>query len=274
MRLVRPDFALTEQNPAAVAELCRGLGGSPLAIELAAARASALPVGQIAARLDDHLRLLGGADRTAPARQRSLRATLDWSHALLGPPERALFRRLAVFAGAWTFPAAEAVCAGGDVDPVDALDGLVGLVEKSLVAATNPDAQEGRYRLPEPVRQYAAERLAQSGEADVVRHRHACFYAELADAAKGGLLGPDQGAWLRRLDRDHNDLRVALGWWAGHDRGRCCRMAGALGRFWAVRGHLTEGRSWLARHAEAAEAAAADRVDALYWAGDPRVPAG
>ncbi len=167
-RLARPDFAITDDNAAAVGEICRRLDGMPLAIELAAARVRALSLAEILEGLRDRFRLLTGGARTAVRRQQTLRASVDWSHALLTEPERVLFRRLAVFLGGFDLDAAQAVAGGGDVERYQVLDLLTLLVDKSLVVADNSGGRT-RYRLLETVRQYALEKLGESGEADAVR---------------------------------------------------------------------------------------------------------
>lgn len=240
----RPDFALGPENARAVAEICRRLDGMPLAVELAAARAGVLGVGEVAERLKDALGLLTGGSRTAAPRQRTLRATLRWSHDLLDAPERRLFARLSVFAGGWTLEAAEAVGRAGEGDD-GVLEGLSGLVDKSLVAAEAAGAGAVRYGMLEPVRQYARERLEASDEADAALGRHAEYFLEQAEAARSGMFGPRQQRWLDRLEREHDNLRAALGWLLERRDGRCLRLGVALSRFWYTRGYLGEGRRWL-----------------------------
>jgi predicted ATPase/class 3 adenylate cyclase len=239
---VRPGFALSEENAAAVARVCRRLDGLPLAIELAAARIKALTPEQIAARLDDRFRLLTGGSRTALPRQQTLRAAVDWSYDLLDVPERALLARLAVFAGGWTLEAAEAVCADA-VLPADAvLDLLLRLVDKSLVVAEEHGAA-ARYRMLETIREYAAARLAETGRDEAPRARHAAHYLALAEAAEPGLTGPSERSWLEQLECEHDNLRAAMQWAVASGEGELgLRMGGALWRFWAMRGHLAEGR--------------------------------
>jgi predicted ATPase len=196
-------FELTEENAPAVAQLCRRLDGVPLAIELAAARTNVLSASQISARLEDSLMLLAGTDRTAPTRQRTLRGTLDWSYELLGENERKLFGRLSVFAGGWTLEAAEAVGAGEGVEEEEVLELLSGLVDKSLVVAEAGPEGVSRYRMLEPVRQYARERLEGRGEADAARRRHAAFFLALAEddgTGAGGVAGA-AGDRARQLPR-------------------------------------------------------------------------
>jgi len=260
-RAVEPAFAVTDQNARAVAQLCRRLDGMPLAIELAAARVRTLPVEQIAARLDDRFRLLTGGSRTALARHQTLRATIDWSYDLLTETERAVLRRLSVFAGGATLEAAEAVCAGHGVDAMDVLDALGRLVEKSLVFS-EAAAAEARFRLLETVREYARGRLVEAGEAEGTMRRHRDWYlAMVDDASQAFFQGPEPVEWLRRLDREHDDLRVALEWSLGEpgEGSAGLRMASGLWRYWEIRGHLTEGRALL----EQATAAVGGEVSAL-----------
>jgi predicted ATPase/DNA-binding CsgD family transcriptional regulator len=255
-KAVAPEFVLSPENVAAVAGVCVRLDGLPLAIELAARRTKVLAVQQIASRLDGCLRVLGEGRRAALPRHRTLHATLDWSHDLLTEPERVVFRRVSVFAGGFTLDAAEAVCLGeGDTNDEltgeDVLDLVAHLVDKSLVFVVAEEKQV-RYRMLETVRQYARQRLADSGEQDATRRRHAHWYLAFALEAESRLRGPDQGAWLDRLQTEHDDLRAALRW--SHDeRGEPelgLRLAAALWWFWVIRGHLGEGLQWLARAAD------------------------
>lgn len=244
-RAVAPDFRLTADNAATVAQICTRLEGIPLAIELAAARVRVLAIEQILARLDDCIRLLTGGSRVGPTRQQTLRATLDWGYLLLSDVERATFRRLAAFAGGWSLEAAEAICAGPGDDPADVLDLLTALVDKSLVQVEiGPDA--AWYRLLEPVRQYAARCLDDAGEMDATRARHAAYFADLAARSATALAGPGQLAWLRLLDRDQANLRAALRWIGERgDTARSLRMATALMTYWEARGQAFEGQGWL-----------------------------
>jgi predicted ATPase/class 3 adenylate cyclase len=208
-----PAFRITDDNAAAIAEICRRLDGIPLALELAAARVRVMAVEKIAERLHDRFRLLAGGDRTALPRQQTLRALIDWSFDLLDDDERTLFGRVAVFAGGFTLEAAEAVGAGGDIAAPDVLDILARLVEKSLVVI---EAGGERYRMLETVRQYAQEKLDASGEADATRIRHLDCYVALAETARPELTGPNQAQWLRRLDLDLDNILAA------HE---CCNRA-------------------------------------------------
>ena len=269
-RAVDPAFALTWANAAPIAAVCRRLDGLPLALELAAARVRILPPAALLARLDAALPLLAGGARDLPARQRTMRDTIAWSYDLLDSDERTLFRRLAPFAGGWTLAAAETICRDCELEPgrtsadinaseaagaapvlkpqAEALDLLAGLVEQSLVvAATGAAGEETRYRLLEPIRQYALERLAETGEEDRARARHAAYFLALAEQAGPELRRADQARWLDRLERERDNLRTALDWLLARGRmGEAARLGQALYRFWWVRGHHAEGRHWRA----------------------------
>jgi predicted ATPase/DNA-binding XRE family transcriptional regulator len=261
-----PRFALSEHNAAAVAAICWRLDGLPLAIELAAARVAALPPAEIAARLDDRFALLTGGSRTAPPRQQTLRATLDWSYDLLDEAERALLRRLAAFAGGFTLAAAEVVVAGEGVVEGDVLDLLTRLVTKSLVQVED-QGETARYRLLETVRAYGWRRLREAGETDLAQRRHAAWCAALAEQAEPALDTRDQLGWLACLDAEQDNLRAALAWSLEHDPAINLRLAAGLTRYWLLRGRSAEGRDWLGRRLARAPAPAADRARALWCAG-------
>jgi len=241
-----PSFSLNPKNAIAVTEICRRLEGIPLAIELAAARVGALSLEQISQRLNDSLKLLTGGSKTQMAKQRTLRGALDWSHQLLSEDEKELFGRLSVFAGGWTLEASEAVGSGQGIEEDEVLDLLSELVEKSLVVARGSERGGVRYRLLEPVRQYARERLGRSGEGEEVQRRHANFFLTLAEEAEQRLWGPEDREWLERLEAEHDNTRAALSWALG--RGEIeqgLRLAGALWPFWEARGYYYEATRWL-----------------------------
>jgi non-specific serine/threonine protein kinase len=244
---VQPEFILTERNAAAVARICHRLDGIPLALELAAARTRALGINQILERLDNSVLLLVGGSRTGPTRQQTLRATLDWSYALLNEPERAVFRRVAVFADSCTLEAAETVCADVEVPNSGVLDVLARLVDKSLVVVDQSDGNT-RYRLLEPVRQYAEEQLVARTERDATRQRHALFYLAFAEprAQNTNTGGPQRLPATRELAREYPNLRAALAWSieAGETQ-LGLRLAGSLLFFWQIYGSLNEGRGWV-----------------------------
>jgi predicted ATPase/DNA-binding CsgD family transcriptional regulator/Tfp pilus assembly protein PilF len=255
-RAARPDFAVADEEAPAVAEVCRRLDGLPLAIELAAARVRALPVPALLDRLERRLPLLTGGARDLPARQQTLRATIAWSHGLLEPEEQVLFRRLAVFRGC-TLEAAEAVCAAPAAQPrsasialpplrIDVLDGITSLVEKSLLRREETEDGQPWYVMLETIGEFAAERLAEGGDAPAVRRRHILYYLELAEAADSELHGAQQQRWLTRLEREHDNLRAALdGCLALGHAEPAYRLALALWWFWQVHGYASEGRERL-----------------------------
>lgn len=247
-------FKVTADNVAAVAEICRRLDGLPLAIELAAARVRLLPPAALLARLEGRLPELGGGLRDLPARQQTMAATLDWSHALLDPDQQVLFRRLSVFRGGWTLALAEAVCAeDGETDPptraalIDVYEALSALVDMSLVQPVSRD-DEVRFTMFRVVAEYAALRLAEAGEEDEVAGRHAAAMAALAAERRQSLLGGAQVDVLERLAAEHANLRAALDWrLARGDGDAALALAADLWRYWYLRGHLQEGRAYLAR---------------------------
>jgi predicted ATPase len=208
----RPGFALSETNVAAVSEVCRRLDGIPLAIELAAARVNAMTPAEIANLLDERFRLLTGRRRTAVERHQTLRATVDWSYGLLSATERTVFDRLAVFSGGFTLAAATAVVSGDGIETWDVVDGVAGLVAKSMVVAEPGDGEHTRYQLLETLRQYGRERLDEDGETDRWRRRHARHFAAFAAEVGRGLRGRDELAWRERLMGDLDNLRSAVVW--------------------------------------------------------------
>jgi predicted ATPase/DNA-binding XRE family transcriptional regulator len=264
-RAVRSDFEVTADNTPAVIELCRRLDGLPLAIELAAARVGLLPPEAMLARLGNSLALLTNGARDLPDRQRTLRATLDWSYDLLEADERSLFAPLAVFVGGWTLDAAEAVCDLGDAAEV--LRHLSALVDKSLVQQTNAH-DEPHFTMLETVREYALERLEEGGEVEKFRRRHAGFYLRLAEEEERASRGPLQRAWLDRLEAEHDNLRTALEWSLAsqNDTELGLQLTGALSHFWYVRDHHNESRMWLERALKIGGGAAA-RARVLVSAG-------
>jgi predicted ATPase/DNA-binding SARP family transcriptional activator len=243
----RPDFALTADNVHAALAVCRRLDGLPLAIELAAARIRLLTPAQLQQRLAHSLDVLGAAAQDVPARQRTLRDTVAWSHDLLAPTERRVFRRLSAFAGGWTLDAAAAVAAAeDDGSTIDIVAALGALVDQSLVVAQPAgEGDETRYTMLETIREFAAERLDASPEADRIANRHGEVFLTLAEEAEPHLEGPDQGGWLERLDREYANLAVALRRLSNADADKALRLGGALWRFWWLRGRIAEGRRQL-----------------------------
>jgi predicted ATPase len=253
---VDPGFQLTESNARVVAEVCRRMEGLPLAIELAAARIKLLTPQEIQARLrgpepakegrESSLKLLTGGARDLPPRHQTLRGAIDWSYGLLGQGEQTLFARWSVFVGGCTLSAAEAICnATGDL-PFDALDGLSSLLEKSLLKREEA-LGESRFSMLEMILEYALEKLEGSGEAEVIRRRHAEYYLSLSEAAQPQISGAEQSLWLDRLERDHGNLRAALEWSRSQASSAelSLRLAASLALFWEFRGNFAEARQRL-----------------------------
>jgi predicted ATPase/DNA-binding SARP family transcriptional activator len=240
-RAVRPGFEVNAGNALAVARICRALDGMPLAIELAAARLNAMTVQQVEVRLDDRFRLLTGGNRTALARHQTLAAVVGWSWDLLDDAERALWRRLSVFAGGATLEAAEGACADDLVDADRVLDLLAALVDKSLLVMRD-DTEAPRYQMLEIIKAYGHERLVEAGELDALRRAHAAYFLELAETAEDHLLSAEQLDWLARLGADHDNLHAAVrAAVAAGDVHTAVRLVAALGLYWWLRGHKIEG---------------------------------
>jgi predicted ATPase/DNA-binding SARP family transcriptional activator len=259
--LVRPGFTLTAENAAAVSDICRQLDGIPLAIELAAARMSALTVAQLSARLADRFRLLTGGSRAGLTRHRTLQTAIDWSHELLNETEQVCFRRMAVFAGGCTIDAAEAVCPDEELPPGAVLDTVTALIDRSLLT-TEERAGSMRYGMLESIRQYALGRLSAAGEATALYRRQLAWLLDLAGQAD--LAGPDQAAWLDMLEDERDNFRAGLEWSlgprhadAGGDPAQALALVGALAPFWVVRGPVAVAR----RAIDAALAAAGPGAD-------------
>jgi predicted ATPase/DNA-binding XRE family transcriptional regulator len=244
-RAASPAFELEEGNASSVASICWRVAGLPLALELAAARVRFLSPSSLLTRLD--WALSAGWARDLPERQRTMRATLNWSHDLLSELERELFRRLSVFSGGFTLEAAEAVGAAAGVGVEDVLHLLGTLVEQSLVVAEpSSGAHEARYGMLEPVRQYSREKLEESGEGEDILRRHAEFFLALSEQAMSEFWGRRQDEWLERLERENDNLRAALGWALEAKEGEtAARFGWALYSFWWVRGYHREGRRWI-----------------------------
>jgi predicted ATPase/class 3 adenylate cyclase len=271
-RAVKPEFELTSENAPAVAEICARLDGLPLAIELGAARVRILSPQALLGRLSQRLALLKGGARDAPARQRTLRDTIEWSYGLLDASEQRLFARLSVFLGGRTIEAAEAVC-----DPLtteldmSVFDGVASLVEKSLLRQDEGPAGQPRFLMLETIREYALDRLERSGEGELLRQRHAHYFVALAEEAEPEILGADQVLWLERLEAERDNFRAALSWLL--ERGETelgLRLIGSLRRAWVARGYLSETRKWLEAAFEPS-AAVAPQVEAKARYGLGRV---
>jgi predicted ATPase/DNA-binding CsgD family transcriptional regulator len=248
---VKPDFQLTPSNARAIVEICVRLDGLPLAIELAAARIKLLTPQALLARLGQRLAVLTGGKRDAPARQQTLRETIDWSYRLLEVYEQHLFQRLSVFVGGCTLEAIEALCAALDGAAQEVLGSVTSLLDKSLLRSAASDGEESRLTLLETIREYSLECLVASGEMETIRRAHALYYLQLAEKAALELEGPQQTLWLALLEREHDNLRAAQLWLveqgaAGQNHTMALRLGGALLRFWIVHGYDSEGRNFLA----------------------------
>jgi non-specific serine/threonine protein kinase len=266
VQAVQPEFQLTADNAAVVAEICARLDGLPLAIELAAARIKLLPPKAMLARLQaSSLQLLTSGARDAPARQKTLHTTVQWSYDLLNDQEQRAFRWFAVFVGGGTLNAALAV-----LELPAALDALDSLVSKSLLRQVEISAVP-RLAMLETIREFGLEQLTQTAELDAARHAHAMYYLSLAEEAERHLTGAEQKAWLQGMEAEQDNLRAALRWAMEHRAGELAqRMAGALQPFWFVRGHWSEGRRWLEEALAIDSGATHDqpiRAKALYGAG-------
>ncbi len=283
-----PEFCLTDANAGAVATICHHLDGLPLAIELAAARVRLLPPPVLLQRLmamPGRLTMLTGGPRTLPARQQALRTTLAWSYDLLARREQLLYRRLGVFVGGCTMAAVAAVCAVAGDPGSEVLESLQALLDSSLIRQREGVGGEPRFTMLETIREYALEQLAASGELEQLQRQHAAYFVTLAETGADVPLG-QVGAWWDRVEEEHGNFRAALAWSHTQAEGDIgLRLAVALSRFWAQRGHLNEGSGWLA-HAVApypvgAEPIAAtsawfallgqalqERGTLAYWQGD------
>lgn len=273
---VKHGFSLEERNASFVAQICRRLDGIPLAIELAAARTRVLSIEEIAAHLDDRFSLLTAGSRTATPRHQTLRATINWSYDLLTEPEQILFRRLSVFTEGFTLEAAEAVCSGGVLKRREILDLLGRLVDKSLaIVEVDYRISETHYRLLETIRQYALEKLIETGEAPVVRDRHLEFYLALAVESEPKMFGRESALWFNRLDKELDNIRAAMEWAINSGKAdMALQIAGSLVYFWFAHGLV--GSEWHEKVQQAysrsegmqrtlARAKALNGIGFMYW---------
>jgi predicted ATPase/class 3 adenylate cyclase len=254
-RTILPSFQLTPTNARAIAEVCVQLDGLPLAIELAAARVRLLPPQALLARLSQRLHLLTGGPRSLPARQQTLRSTIQWSYDLLGHREQTLFRLLSLFVDGWTIEAAEALCQETGHADLDVLNSLSALLDNSLIQASDEGTEEPRFQMLQTVREFGLEQLTASGALEKTRAAHACYFLTLAEQAEPELHGPHQALWVARLEHEHDNLRTALEWaleqgrdeQAGERREIGMHLSAALRPFWLILGHYREARAFLER---------------------------
>lgn len=283
----KPDFVLNAGNAAAVADICIGLDGLPLAIELAAAKVKLLSPQALLARLQQRLVLLTGGAHDLPARQRTLRSEIAWSFDLLTPSEQVLFRRLAVFVGGFSLDAAQAVSNGAGDLRMDVLEGIASLVDQNLLRREQGPDSEPRFGMLETIREFGLEQLAAGGELEMLRRRHADYFLALSEAVEPELRGPNRRPWLARLEAENGNLRAALAWSqaaaspgadSGEDDGRRdhgVRMAAALTWFWFFGNHTREARGWFASilaaraipQSDGEQGATAALAQALWGAG-------
>ncbi|MFJ8025698.1 ATP-binding protein [Streptomyces sp. NPDC096311] len=264
---IRPGFAVSNTNHAAVVRLCARLDGIPLAIELAASRLRSLPLSEVADRLEDRFALLTGGSPAALPRQRTLRALIDWSHELCSAEERRLWARLSVFAGGFDLAAAEGVCADDRLPRTQIMDLVDHLVAQSVVQAVEHDGQV-RYRMLETIREYGWDRLAASGEDKALRTRHQEFFGDLADRIAATWYGPGQEEGLARLRADHRNLAAALEWSISNGPAKqALSLVAALRHHWCADGFLSEGRRWLDRILDLPGPPQPERTTALWVAG-------
>jgi predicted ATPase/DNA-binding CsgD family transcriptional regulator len=272
-RAIKPAFQLTPANAGAIAEICVRLDGLPLAIELAAARINLLSSRALLERLSHRLAVLTSTSQNMPARQQTLRSTLTWSYDLLSTEVQQLFGYLSVFVGGCTLEAVESVCCtnddSGTLSGFSILDGVASLVDTSLLNAAEQEDQEIHFTMLETIREFGWECLLSSGEARVIQRAHATYYLRLAEEAELKLIGLEQGAWLKRLEREHENLRAALQWWMDHGESEMAlRLGGALFRFWWMDGNVREGCEWLEKALMGSEETAVTvRAKALNCAG-------
>ncbi len=265
-----PDFRVTEDNAGVIAAICARLDGLPLALELAAAYSKLLPPRVLLARLEKPLDVLTRGGPDVPARQQTLRNTMQWSYKLLSPPEQRLFRRLAVFVGGCTLEAAEAVCTAPDEVTTPVMEVIASLVDTSLLQRVEQESEEWRLVMLETIREYGLERLVAAGEMEDFKRAHAAYYLALAEEAEPALHSIQQGWWQERLEREHENMRAALQWLLEQrEKEQVARFAGSLLRFWIQRGSLNEGLHWLeqALRGSAQDVSAPAHIKALFATG-------
>ncbi len=265
--LARSDFTLTADNSRTVAEICARLDGLPLALELAAARIRVLSAQALLERMQARLKILTTGPRDMPSRQQTLRNAIAWSYDLLDGSEKTLFSRLGVFVGGCSLDAAENVCSFGQNESIKLVDILQSLTDKSLIKRAEGE-RETRFIMLETIREFALESLAENGEEQTVRQRHANYYHSLVEKASCELRGPNQIKWLDQLERDIGNIRSALTWFSGNKRTESSlQMLGALWQFWVVRGHFSEGRELFASVLGETKEPTVSRAQALRGAG-------
>ena len=264
---VKPNFVLSEDNAAAIAQICIRLDGLPLALELAAAHSKLLPPQALLGRLNHRLTVLTSGRQDAPTRQQTLRNTISWSYDLLNAEEQGCFRRLAIFVGGCSLEAAEAVCSRAADISLPAMDLVASLLDKSLIQQSDRSGDEPRLLMLETIREYALERLADSGELEATGGSYTMYYLALAEQGEPELFGHQQRLWMGRLMLDAENFRTALQWSQTHQRKeQLLRLAGNLGHFWYMCGRFSEAMLWIetALREVAPDVAVSARIKALY----------
>jgi predicted ATPase/Tfp pilus assembly protein PilF len=265
-RAVRPEFTLSNETSRTVAQICLKLDGLPLAIELAAARLRLLTAQDLLGRLENSLKVLTGGPKDVPPRQQTMRAAIRWSYELLNAQEKVLLQQLSVFSGGCSLEAAEAVWSGPAAEESETLDGIVSLGEQNLLLHEE-SGEESRFRMLQVVKEFGFEYLRLSGNAVTIQRRHGEYYLRLAQEAEQEMVGLNGAFWIKRLDREHDNLREALEWWLQDQPEMGLQLSAAIWRFWLTRGYITEGRKWLRRALEHNLALSLGRAKGLLGAG-------
>lgn len=265
-RAVRPEFTLSNETSRTVAKICLKLDGLPLAIELAAARLRLLSAQDLLGRLEKSLNMLTGGPKDVPSRQQTMRAAIGWSYELLNAQEKVLLQQMSVFSGGCSLEAAEAIWSGPATEESETLDSIILLGEQNLILHEE-SGDESRFRMLQVVREFGLECLSLSGNAAIIQRRHGEYYLKLAREAEQEMIGFNGAFWIKRLDRDHDNLREALEWWLQDEPEMGLQLGAAIWRFWLTRGYITEGRKWLKRALARNPALSLARAKGLLGAG-------
>lgn len=264
---VQHGFKITNSNAHIISQLCTALEGIPLAIELAAARVKVLPVEKILERLKDRFNLLTGGKRTLLPRQQTMRALIDWSYELLSEKEKLLFQRLSIFSGGWSLEAAEKICQDNFLLEEEVLDLLSNLSDKSLIKVYETE-DNTRYTMLETIKTYGDEKLTQSNYKNILQEKHFDFYYKFTEQSESGLMGKEQGEWLKKIALENENIRECLKWSLGYNPDLTLRLSVALGKFWELRSHFTEGLGYMRKSLELAKSGDLNlKAKAMYWSG-------
>ena len=265
--VINQEFRVTNENAPALAQICHQLDGIPLALELAAARVNVLTLDGINERLNDRFKLLTGGKRTALPRQQTLRALIDWSYDLLSENEKILLQRLSIFSGSWTYEAMEKICSDDVIEEFEILDMLGNLIDKSLVKVVESE-NIFRYTMLETIRKYGSEKLTGSGDKDELQLKYFDYFYKLAQDSEAGLSGTEQKEWIKKMAQENENLRDSLNWSLTNKPESSLIMSVAMGKFWELRSHFTEGLESLRKSIEISESAdILWKAKAFYWTG-------